>query len=251
MGELPVDGDLLLGGQQGVEQQRLRRAKADAVALGLAQVGQGAELGQPLLREAAPASRRPAARTFWPWRSASSSSGSLTVMPSKSHVPSRSNQSMPDVTLSRHWPALRISCPSASTIQPAWTSAWHQLGEVAVAGSTASCSREPEASAGRTPRSARKREQLAFLVAVADQDPLLVGVDHARATVPGRGPPCRRTGTRRPRRAGWGRTARANGRPAGPAAAGELPRSGGSAGRLVSGSDGNCHRLPSNSQRSW
>ena len=70
-----------------------------------------------------PCEPSPSRTYLWPWRTASSNSGSLAVMPSNSHVPSRSNQSMPEVTLRRHWPGLRTRCPSASTIHPAWTSA--------------------------------------------------------------------------------------------------------------------------------
>ncbi len=57
-----------------------------------------------------------------PRRTAASSSGRLRLWsPSKSTSPPSSNQSMPVVTASLNSPAGRISLPSASTRQPAWT----------------------------------------------------------------------------------------------------------------------------------
>ena len=56
-----------------------------------------------------------------PRRAAARRSGRLTLWPPKSTWPPSSNQSMPVVTASLNSPAGRISFPSASTRQPAWT----------------------------------------------------------------------------------------------------------------------------------
>ena len=51
MGELLVDGDVLLRRQERIEQEGLRGAKTDPVSLRVPQVGQRGELREPLLGE--------------------------------------------------------------------------------------------------------------------------------------------------------------------------------------------------------
>ena len=122
-----VDRHLGLRREQRVEQSRLRRPEAEALAFDGAQLGQRRVSLEPLLRQHAEAAVAEHDHRSAPRRSARSSCGQRRRSRPRSRSPAcRSNQSTPLVTDRLKRPACRYSFPSASTRQPAATRRSHR-----------------------------------------------------------------------------------------------------------------------------